>query len=174
MSFGVSATYDAKLNAMNTAMKPLQSKGYKYRHFVVDGIYAREMTIPQGGMVIGVVHAQETMTIVTRGAFTLVSEEGTRTIRAGAVIVSKPGSRRACYALEAPATLVTIHRVHSEDLAEIIKELTPEADKVTMGVEDGLLSLYRNGELIRHEEIQSNSSSITGGGSAQRLLPFDD
>jgi hypothetical protein len=97
------------------------------RHFHMAGrvashVYAREMTIPKGVTLVGRVHKYETMNIVSKGRIIIASEEGVREIAAPYIFVSKPGAKRAGYALE-DTLWTTIHLTDELDAAKIEDDL---------------------------------------------------
>ena len=67
----------------------------------VDGIYIREIKIPKGLLLIGKIHLKESVSFMLKGKMIIVDEEkGSRIIEAPQMVVSKPGVKRAVYALE--------------------------------------------------------------------------
>src|SRR5258708_32953354 len=69
-------------------------------HFFADGMYARVVERPAGTLVVGKVHRREHFYIITKGRVEVFSGEHSETYEAGRVIVSKPGTKRAVFALE--------------------------------------------------------------------------
>lgn len=75
------------------------------RHFYIEGrkcshVYAREIAIPANVAAVGRVHKFETINIISKGRVIVASDEGVRDIRAPFTWVSKPGAKRALYAIE--------------------------------------------------------------------------
>ena len=98
-------------------------------HHFADGMYCRELHQPAGTLVVGKTHKREHFFILTNGRLQVAMNDGTHTFTAPTVIVSKPGAKRALFALE-DSTYVTVHRTKKKNLDKIEKELieeTPEA-----------------------------------------------
>lgn len=70
------------------------------RHYFAPGLYAREMTIPQGVTVTGAVHKTEHLIVVSLGRLRVSTDSGWRDVCAGETITCKPGMKNAVHALE--------------------------------------------------------------------------
>lgn len=70
------------------------------RHYFAPGMYAREITIPAGTVVVGAVHKTENLIIVSMGRLRIVTDEGTREVFAGETLICKAGMKNAVVALE--------------------------------------------------------------------------
>jgi quercetin dioxygenase-like cupin family protein len=105
-------------------------------HHFAPGVYAREMKIPKGVVVTGKIHKTTHLSIVSQGKISIATEEGNKIIEAPAIFVTKPGTKRAAYALE-DTTFITIHVTEETDLDKIeqlviakdYNELTYDAPK---------------------------------------------
>ena len=152
------------------SMKNLPKGKYKYKHHFTDGIYIRELFLTKGTMIVGARHLKETALMVTKGSLKIFSENGLKISKAGDIIISPVGTQRAGYALE-DCIVVTIHRVDTVDLDEVVSRLAVgELDDLS-GVREGDYKLYIRGRLIVNEKIQSNSDKINIKRDIQRLLP---
>lgn len=100
-----------------------------FNHFA-DGMYARVLPRPAGTLIVGKVHKREHFYIVAKGRVKVMSDGETKTYRAGDIIVSKPGTKRAVYALE-DSVCMTVHRTDKTDLAEIEAEIV-EPDELAL------------------------------------------
>ncbi len=66
-----------------------------------DGMHIRQIEIPKGIFAIGKIHLQEHVSFLLKGKMVIVDEEnGRQTIQAPMTIISRPGIKRAVYALE--------------------------------------------------------------------------
>lgn len=92
-------------------------------HHFAKGQYAREMFIPAGTVATGAVHKTEHLTVIAQGRLKLMTEDGVQEFCAPAVILSKPGIKRAAFALE-DTVLITIHPTDETDLDRLVEELT--------------------------------------------------
>src|SRR3990167_10538263 len=119
-------------------MREMPQVQLRTNHYFADGIYAREVFRPAGTVIIGKVHKKEHLYIVTQGCVRVVMDDTTMEYRAPAVIVSKPGTKRAVYALE-DSVCMTVHRSKKRNLDKLERELVHE-DK---------LALFDSGNNIR-------------------------
>lgn len=95
------ATQREKAERLERAMLALPQADCPVRHYFAPGLYAREMTIPQGVTVTGAVHKTEHLIVVSMGLLRVSTEGGWRDVAAGETIVCKPGMKNAVHALEA-------------------------------------------------------------------------
>lgn len=92
------------------------------KHYFADGMYCRELFRPAGTLIVGKVHKKEHFYMVMSGTIALVGDGSREEITGPRIIVSQPGTKRAVYAVT-DATCTTVHRVSSQDLEEIEREL---------------------------------------------------
>jgi quercetin dioxygenase-like cupin family protein len=89
-------------------------------HWFTKGIYARQFKMQAGAVVVGKLHAQEHLCIISAGRAIVTTEQGTQEIAAPCMFISPAGSKRALVILE-DMVWVTIHRTdetHPERLEE--------------------------------------------------------
>lgn len=73
----------------------------KPKHYFCNGIYARELFIPKGTVLVGKIHSSEHINVISKGLIDVITEEdGYKTISAPHTMVCPPGVKRAGYALE--------------------------------------------------------------------------
>lgn len=70
------------------------------REYFADGLYAREITIPQGVALIGAVHKTQNFAVVNKGILRLATDDGYRDVKAGDVVTVMPGQKNCGYAIE--------------------------------------------------------------------------
>jgi len=70
------------------------------RHYFAPGLYAREMSMSKGTVIVGAVHTTENLIIVSLGKLQIVTSDGTKVVNAGDTITCKPGMKNAVVALE--------------------------------------------------------------------------
>ncbi len=107
-------------------------------HFFADGMYARVVKRPFGALIVGKVHKKEHFYIITKGKVAVFSEGEVKTYEAGEVVVSKPGTKRAVFALE-DSICMTVHRTDKTDLEEIERELLEEDQTALFDANNKLL-----------------------------------
>ena len=91
-------------------------------HYFADGIYARELFLPAGALLVGKIHKTTHINIISKGKISVATENGSEIIEAPATIVSPPGTKRAGYVIE-DTVWTTIHGSHETDLEVLEKEL---------------------------------------------------
>jgi quercetin dioxygenase-like cupin family protein len=113
------------IEVLEKTLKKMRPVEQKLRHFLeVDGIYMRELFIPGGCALVGKVHSTESYSIITKGLIYVVNSLGEKQLmKAGDIVYSKPGSKKAGYAV-IDTLFVTVHRCDSKDLKEIESCLT--------------------------------------------------
>ena len=96
------------------------------RHFFCDKLYAREIFMPAGTVLIGKIHAKEHICIISSGVAIFASEEGSKEIRAPNTWISLPNAKRVIYVIE-DMVMTTLHpnESNTQDLDEL------EADLIT-------------------------------------------
>ncbi len=111
-----------KIDTLEVEMSKHKQVEIEIKHYFANGLYAREMCVPKGILISGLVHATETIGIMTKGEMVIWNENGTKTrVKAPFTHTGKPGLKRVGYALE-DVVWVTIHRTNLTDLLEIEKE----------------------------------------------------
>lgn len=70
------------------------------KHYFVDGLYVREIFIPKGCVLVGYIHTQPCITIVSQGRILISEGTGTREVAAPYTTTVPSGSKKAGYALE--------------------------------------------------------------------------
>jgi len=104
------------------------------KHSFAEGIYCREIFIPQGMLLIGKIHKHSHPVFIMKGDITVVSEEGVRRIKAPAYLISKEGIKRVGYAHE-DTVWVNIHATRETDIEKIEEEIILKSyDEIDMEV----------------------------------------
>lgn len=85
------------------------------------GVYARELSIPAGTVLTGKIHKFENLNVLLEGELLVLTDQGVQHVKAGEVIVSPPGTKRAAYALTNTRWL-TVHGTHQTDVDVIEAE----------------------------------------------------
>jgi hypothetical protein len=101
------------------------------RHTFAPGLYAREVTLPKGSLVMGKIHKFPCLTILSKGECTvLCAQDGPMKIKAPAQFVSKPGAKRLVYAHE-ETVWTTVQATELTDIDAIEKHfVTQDYDEV--------------------------------------------
>ena len=99
------------------------------RHFLVEGMYLRQILIPAGTIFVGRRHKKLHYFICLRGSAGLQTEDGIKRICAGMVLMSAPGDQRIGVTYE-DTIFATIHRTEETELAAIeddVVEFDPDS-----------------------------------------------
>ena len=92
------------------------------KHTFAPGLYAREMFIPKGLLIIGKLHKHAHMNTLSKGTVVVLTEAGVQRIAAPYTFVSEVGARRVVYAME-DTIWTTYHVTDKTDLAEVEAEV---------------------------------------------------
>jgi len=111
---------------VGTDEKPIVSDStlIPIRHFFMDGVYVREMTMYKDTIVIGAIHKHLHMCFLLTGKITVVNEEETVDHIAPCFIVSTPGIKRVLYAHE-DSIWYNTHKnpSNTEDVEELERDI---------------------------------------------------
>ena len=99
-------------------------------HYFAGGMYCRKVFRPAGTTIVGKVHKKAHLFLCAKGQILAWSETGMRTLNAGDVVESQPGTKRVTYAVE-DSIGVTFHVTDKTDLDDIESELV-EPDELAL------------------------------------------
>lgn len=107
------------------------------------GVYARELTMPKGAVIIGKLHRHPHLAFLSKGKLIIISEAIKETIEAPYTFVSPVGAKRAFYVLE-EALLTTVHltKEDSEEALEAIEDEVIAENYTELGLEEPDLTLF--------------------------------
>jgi quercetin dioxygenase-like cupin family protein len=108
----------------------IEVKEIPVKHTFADGIYVRQMDMSKGQVVIGAIHNHLHLWFLLKGRL-LINDNGEKIeYIAPCYTVSKPGARRAVYALE-DSIFVNIHKnpTNEKDIKKLEKELVSVTKK---------------------------------------------
>lgn len=91
-------------------------------HRFTKGIYTRELTMPQGAIIVGERHAQEHLVMMTEGFCTVLTEHGWEDLEAPCTFTAPAGSKRVFFVHE-QSTWITVHRTDAETLEAVERDL---------------------------------------------------
>ena len=87
-------------------------------HHFAPGVYLREFFLPKGMYFTSKIHKTTHFLIVASGKTAITSELGQTIIEGPAVLITKPGTKRAVYGIE-DTTFYTVHVTEEKDLEVI-------------------------------------------------------
>ena len=99
-------------------------------HVFHGGMYCRQVWRPAGCTIVGKVHKKEHFYVVVSGTICVTTDDGVQTITGPKVLLSRPGVKRAVYAVT-DALCMTFHAVEATTIEDAENELV-EADPNSM------------------------------------------
>ena len=140
-----------ELQAVMSAMP--QADGLITTHHFSPGMYLRKLWRPAGTVIVGKVHKAPHFFMCMLGEIAVSSGDGNwKTLKAGDVIESQPGTKRMTVALT-DAIGATVHQTSLTDLDEIEAAL----------IEPDELALYDARNELKVPSIQSNVAELPSG-----------
>lgn len=118
------------IQAMQDAMRSMpQAPAFKTEHSFFAGMYTRRMVIPAGTLIVSKVHKADHLFVVCAGEVYVAGQGETRVLKAGDMLPSPPGTRRAGVAIT-DVICMTIHKTDKtsiEGLEDELMESDPSA-----------------------------------------------
>ena len=112
-----------KLYSLEAALGDTPEVDFPLQHVFAPGVYARTMSIPKGGVLVGKIHKHKHLNILSQGTVLVLTEnEGIERLTGPLTMVSEQGTKRAVVA-ETDAVWTTIHLTNETDLAKIESEV---------------------------------------------------
>lgn len=100
------------------------------KHAFAEGLYARQVTIPAGTLVVGKRHAKSHFFFLMKGTATIVTDDGIEKVTGPLCWASPVGSKRAVYC-HTEATFVNVHASTATNLEDLEQELiNPELKEI--------------------------------------------
>lgn len=103
---------------LEASMSEMPRLEISVKHYFSKGVYAREIFIPKGAVLVGHIHKYENLNIVSKGEISVTTENGVERISAPFTVVSPAGTKRAAYAHE-DTIWTTIHGTDETDVEKI-------------------------------------------------------
>jgi len=91
-------------------------------HHFAPGLYAREILLPAGSVVVGKIHRHAHINTISRGRVTVATEFGTEELVGPCTFVSTPGTKRVVVAHE-DTIWTTYHPTEENDLGLIEQQV---------------------------------------------------
>lgn len=91
-------------------------------HNFSKGLYARELHIPAGTLLVGKIHKFKNLNILSQGDISILTEDGPKRIKAPYTVVSEPGAKRVGFA-HTDCVWTTIHATEETDVDKIENEV---------------------------------------------------
>ena len=119
-----------QITKLQKEMSNLQQVELPTEHYFSGGVYCRKMTQPAGVLVVGKVHKKDHFFVCTEGEVIAWSEKGMVTLRAGDIIQSKAGTKRAILAVQ-NSVVTTFHQTEKTTVEEAEADLV-EPDETAL------------------------------------------
>ncbi len=116
---------EVKIQNLEKVLKELPQYEETLTHHFATGLYAREMFVEKGTILVGKLHKRDCINFILQGEVEVVSQEGKERIKAPHIFISPAGTKRAMVAIE-DLTWVTVHASHETDLDKLESELIVE------------------------------------------------
>jgi hypothetical protein len=134
-----------RVQTLEATLNDMPQTDCTVRHYFAPGIYAREITIPKGVVLVGAIHKTENLVVLSKGKLQLVTEEGTTVIEAPCTLTCKPGAKNAALALE-ESVWTNFFPTTETDPVKLVELLTESTA-------DELLGGTKNAQLLRNKEL---------------------
>ncbi len=97
------------------------------KHYLLNGVYTRELFIPAGTLLTGKIHTTAHQSIMLYGDISVMTEDGMKRINEPCIITSMSGMKRAGYT-HADTVWITIHATDLTDIEQIEAALFHDSD----------------------------------------------
>jgi hypothetical protein len=112
----------AVMDRIREGVAALPQVPFEPSHFFADGLYARQVVIPAGVMLVGKIHLTGHINVLLEGEIDVMTHLGVDRYKAPAVIISQAGEQKIGHAIT-PCTWITIHATTETDIATLEAQL---------------------------------------------------
>lgn len=119
---------------------------FPIKHHFSKGVYAREMFLPKGSLVVGKIHKFENLNILSQGEVSFFSIDGAFRVAAPHSFVASPGTKRVIYAHE-DTVWTTIHGTFETNLDLIEQNFIAKDYSEVAGIDEDELKLIAEAKL---------------------------
>lgn len=116
-----------KVFEIEVLMKNMPQLELKVVHYFSKGVYARELHIPAGTVLVGEIHKFRNLNILSCGRIQVSTEDGIIEVEAPFTVVSPAGTKRIARALT-DCVWTTIHGTDETDLNSIEKTFIAKSE----------------------------------------------
>jgi quercetin dioxygenase-like cupin family protein len=130
-----------RIQALKAAALELTQVVMPTKHFLLEGMYLRQILIPSGTAFIGRKHKKPHYFMCLKGGAMVTLEDGTiGNLQAGMILMSPPGVQRAGVTYE-DTIFVTVHRTDETRLEDIESDCTERDPSSRYGVGNEILQI---------------------------------
>ena len=112
----------AEIENLQREMVKMPQAELQTEHYFSGGMYCRKLIRPAGALIVGKVHKKAHFFLCAKGEIIAWTEKGMKTLKAGDIVESQPGTKRVTFAIE-DSIGITFHVTDKTDLNEIEAEL---------------------------------------------------
>lgn len=114
-----------KIDRLEAAMLPMPQVDCPVRHYFAPGLFAREITVPAGATIVGVVHKTENLAVLSKGRMVLATQAGPLEIAAPYTLTVKAGDKNSATALEESVwTNFLANPTNETDISKLVEMFT--------------------------------------------------
>jgi hypothetical protein len=114
----VSQDFRAKVLEMELVMREKPQVECHVDHVFAPGLYARQIHMPAGALVVGKIHKHAHINTISKGKCLVATEFGFEELVAPHTFVSKPGTKRAVLVIE-DTVWTTYHPTEETDMEKV-------------------------------------------------------
>ena len=119
----LSGKVNEKIEAMEAELLTLDQVEMPVEHRFINGMYAREITIPKGTLLTGAVHKFDYVDIMLSGDIAVATPDGVKRFQGVNIMDGKAGRKRAGFAYE-DTRWISVHKTDASDPDTIVDILT--------------------------------------------------
>lgn len=105
------------------------------KHWLAPGIYAREIHLPAGTVVVGKIHRHRHFNIISKGSITCYTEFGLETHIAPASFISEAGTKRVVHTHEDAIWTTIHHNPTNETDVSVLEDMFTALEYAELGME---------------------------------------
>lgn len=121
-----------KVDRLESALLDKKQVDCPVRHHFSPGLYARQITIPAGTVVVGAIHKTDNVVILSKGSLLVVQGDEVVRITAPKAMICKARSKNAVYALE-ESVWTNFFETTETDTAKLVELLTYSKESELLG-----------------------------------------
>ena len=111
-----------QINALQVEMSKMPQAKLETEHYFSGGMYCRKVIRSANTLIVGKIHKKAHFFLCAKGEIIAWTEKGMKTLKAGDIVESQPGTKRVTFAVE-DSIGITFHVTDKTDLNEIEAEL---------------------------------------------------
>ena len=109
-----------KIERLESVLSKMEQIDPPLKHTFTTGVYAREIFIPKGSVIVGKIHRHDHINFISYGDVTVLTKDGLKRVVGPCTMVSTAGTKRALYTHE-DTVWTTIHAnpIEERDLEKL-------------------------------------------------------